>query len=124
MPAEEVQLRLIHLLIGARLGQVGSAALQAAQNATHSDAAPPTFPGRDLLLKAFTGSHKKDLLQGLLRSLQSFAARVCGLLGALSPMSVFRALWPVARSHRQQGERPGLDAKHNLQAPMLSTVTC
>ena len=90
MPAEEVQLRLIHLLVGARLGQVGSAVLQAAQNTTLCDAAPPTAPGSDLLLKAFTGSQKKDMLQGLLQeSLKNFAARVRRLLAALRPKSIF-----------------------------------
>ncbi|KAK9835470.1 hypothetical protein WJX74_000883 [Apatococcus lobatus] len=74
--AEEVQLRLIHVLIGARLGQFGSAALQAAQTSAQAASAPPTFPAQDLLLKAFASSQKKDVLGGLLReSLQSFAAR-------------------------------------------------
>lgn len=78
MPTEEVQLRLIHLLIGARVGHVDSPTpLQSAQTSLQGVPAITTSPEQDLLIKAFTGSQKKELLQTLLRgSLQSFAARV------------------------------------------------
>ncbi|KAK9847785.1 hypothetical protein WJX84_010800 [Apatococcus fuscideae] len=79
MPAEEMQLRLIHLLMGARSG-ASTTPEPAAGVSQMNDGMSRATSARSALLKAFTSNQKNELLQALQReAVQKFADQASGL---------------------------------------------
>lgn len=76
MPAEEMQLRLIHLLMDARSG-ASTTPEPAAGVSQMNDGMSRATSARSALLKAFTSNQKNELLQALQReAVQKFADQV------------------------------------------------